>query len=57
MIGVGTERPVGDVLSDLREEGVLALKAKDKLRLLPPLNITDDELALAADMIKKVCAK
>ena len=57
MIGVGTERPVGDVLSDLREEGVLALKAKDKLRLLPPLNITDDELALAADIIKKVCAK
>lgn len=57
MLGVLTEKPVGDVLSALREEGTLALKAKDKVRLLPPLTISDEEISLAADVIRKVCAK
>lgn len=57
MIGVRTARPVADVLADLRAEGVLALKAHDKLRLLPPLNISDALLDEAVEKIKKVCAK
>ena len=57
MIGVRTERPVADVLADLRAEGVLALKAHDKLRLLPPLNIPDELLDEAVGKIVKVCAK
>ena len=57
MLGGLTEKPAGDVLSALREEGVLALKAKDKVRLLPPLTISDEEISLAADVIRKVCAK
>ena len=57
MIGILPERPAGDVLADLRREGVLALKAKDKVRLLPPLNIPDGDLVAAAGIIKKVCAK
>ena len=57
MIGVRTARPVADVLADLRSEGVLALKAHDKLRLLPPLNISDELLDEAVEKIKKVCAK
>lgn len=57
MIGILPERPAGDVLADLRREGVLALKAKDKVRLLPPLNIPDGDLVAAAEIIKKVCAK
>lgn len=57
MLGIATERPAGDVLADLRAQGVLALKAKDKVRLLPPLNITDDCLAAAVSVIEKVCAK
>lgn len=57
MIGVRTERPVADVLAYLRAEGVLALKAHDKLRLLPPLNIPDELLDEAVGKIVKVCAK
>lgn len=57
MLGVAAERPAADVLARLRDEGVLALKAKDKVRLLPPLNITAEELDRAAEIIKKVCAE
>lgn len=57
MLGVAVERSAAEVLADLRAEGVLALKAKDKVRLLPPLNITDDELDFAVGILKKVCAK
>ena len=57
MLGVLTENPAGEVISALREEGVLVIKAKDKVRLLPPLNITDDEIDFAVRAIKKVCAQ
>ena len=57
MIGATTARPVGDVLADLRAEGVLALKAHDRLRLLPPLTIGMDELEKAVGKIIEVCAK
>lgn len=57
MLGIATERKAEEVLADLREEGVLALKAKDKVRLLPPLSISDEELDRAIEIIRKVCAK
>ena len=57
MLGILTEKPAGEVISALREEGVLVIKAKDKVRLLPPLNITDDEIDFAVRAIKKVCAQ
>lgn len=34
------------------ENGVLVLKAKNKVRLLPPLNISDKELEKAVEVIK-----
>ena len=57
MLGVKTVRPAADVLAALRDEGVIAIKAKDKVRLLPPLNITDDEIDTAVRAIRKVFAK
>lgn len=57
ILGVLTEKPAGDVIAALRDEGVLVIKAKDKVRLLPPLNITDDEIDFAVRAIKKVCAQ
>ena len=57
MLGVLTEKPAGDVIAALRDEGVLVIKAKNKVRLLPPLNITDDEIDFAVRAIKKVCAQ
>lgn len=57
MLGVSVERGADAVLADLRDEGVLVLKAKDKIRLLPPLNIGWEELEKAVEIILKVCAK
>ena len=51
MIGVECEKPVGEVLTACREAGVLALSAKTKLRLLPPLNIPMAILEEAIDVI------
>ena len=51
MIGVECEKPVGEVLAACREAGVLALSAKTKLRLLPPLNIPMAILEEAIDVI------
>ena len=51
MIGVTTEKPVGEVLAECIENGVLCLSAKEKLRLLPPLNIEWEQLGKAIDVI------
>ena len=57
MIGMKTKKPAGQVLAACREKGVLCLTAKDKVRLLPALNIPMDTLKRAADIIKAVCAE
>ena len=51
MLGIETQEPVGEVIAACREKGVLALSAKTKLRLLPPLNIPMALLAEAIDVI------
>ena len=56
MIGLKTVKPAGDVLKACMENGVLCLTAKDKVRLLPALNIPDDLLVRAAGVIKAACA-
>ena len=56
MIGLKTTKPAAEVLAACRENGVLCLTAKDKVRLLPALNIPDDLLVKAADVIKAACA-
>ena len=55
MLGIETEKDVNEVLSVCRENGVLPIKAKNKLRLLPPLNISFEDLQRAVDVIKKAC--
>ncbi len=55
MIGVKTEKPVGEVVAACMEKGVLCLSAKDKLRLLPALNIPTELLQKALDVIVEVC--
>ncbi|MDD6251983.1 MAG: aminotransferase class III-fold pyridoxal phosphate-dependent enzyme, partial [Oscillospiraceae bacterium] len=57
MLGVTTKRPVDDVVRECMEEGVLPIKAKQKLRLLPALNISWDELKEAVKIIKNVCER
>ena len=57
MIGIETERPASDVIEECRERGVLVIKAKQKVRLLPALNIEKEQLEKAINVIKEVCAK
>jgi acetylornithine/N-succinyldiaminopimelate aminotransferase len=53
MLGIETEKDAGEVIKICQENGVLPIKAKNKVRLLPPLNITDEELIKAIQVIKK----
>lgn len=55
MIGIETEGDVSVILNKCMENGILPIKAKNKLRLLPALNIPDDLLKKAIDIIKTVC--
>lgn len=57
MIGLKTEKPAGDVVKRCNEKGVLCLTAKDRVRLLPALNIPESVLMEAVAIIKSVCAE
>ena len=57
MIGIETERPAGDIINECIEKGVLVIKAKQKLRLLPALNIDMELLKKSIQIIKEACAK
>ena len=48
-------KPAGEVVKACRENGVLCLTAKDKVRLLPALNIPMDVLKKAVSVIKEAC--
>ena len=52
MLGIETERDASDVVKSCMEKGVLPIKAKNKVRLLPALNIPMDALKKAVDVIK-----
>ena len=55
MVGIKTAKPAGEVVTACREKGVLCLTAKDKVRLLPPLNIPMEQLQKAVAIIKVCC--
>ncbi len=53
MIGIETEKKAGDVVNECLENGVIVITAKDKIRLLPPLNIPYDLLEKALNVLLK----
>lgn len=55
MIGLKTAKPASEVVAKCMENGVLCLTAKDKVRLLPALNIPMEKLKQAASIIKAAC--
>ncbi len=55
MIGIKTVKPAAEVVQKCMENGVLCLTAKDKVRLLPALNIPMDTLAAAVEVIRSAC--
>ena len=54
MIGIETERDAKEIARECLEKGVIVLTAKSKVRLLPPLNIKQEELAKAIQILKGV---
>ena len=52
MIGVETVKDAGEVITACRENGVLVIKAKNKVRLLPALNIPMADLEKAISVLK-----
>ena len=57
MLGIQVEKPAKDIASSCMEKGVLVLTAKDKIRLLPALNIPEEKLLKALDIIKESCGE
>lgn len=55
MLGIETVKDVNEVLKYCQENEVLPIKAKNKLRLLPPLNISFEDLKKAVEVIKNAC--
>ena len=55
MIGIKTAKEAKEVVNKCIENGVLVLTAKDKVRLLPPLNIDNGLLRKALEVIKEAC--
>lgn len=55
MLGVETEKDVSEIIARCMENGVLVIRAKNKLRLLPALNIPLELLEKAIEILKKVC--
>lgn len=56
MLGIETQKDAGEIIKYCMDNGVLVIKAKNKLRLLPALNIPQNLLEKAVMVIKKGCA-
>ena len=56
MVGIKTAVPAADVVRECMARGVLCLTAKDKVRLLPALNIPNEALCEAIETLKAVIA-
>ena len=56
MIGIETEKDAKAIAAECLRQGVIVLTAKTKVRLLPPLNIKQEELEKAVRILKGVIA-
>ncbi len=56
MLGVETEKPAKDVVAACQQKGVLVLTAKQKVRLLPALNIPMELLKQGISILKEALA-
>ena len=57
MLGIETESDASAVIEKCIERGLLPIKAKNKVRLLPALNIPNDLLKRAVNILKEACAE
>ena len=54
MIGVEVEKSAADIANECLKKGLLVLTAKTKVRLLPALNITREEIDKGLSILKEV---
>ncbi|MBQ9736793.1 MAG: aspartate aminotransferase family protein [Clostridia bacterium] len=54
MLGIKTKKDAKEVMKACLDKGLLVLTAKDKVRLLPPLNISNQELCAGLEILKSV---
>lgn len=57
MLGVEIEKNAAETAKECLAEGLLVLTAKTKIRLLPPLNISEEELTQGLNILKGVLEK
>ena len=57
MIGIKPVKPAREVVLRCIERGVLCLTAKNKIRLLPALNIPTETFREALEILREVCAE
>jgi len=57
MLGIETEKPAKEIAAECLERGLLVLTAKTKIRLLPALNISKNELNKGLNILKEVIEK
>ena len=57
MIGIKPVKPAREVVLRCIERGVLCLTAKNKIRLLPALNIPTETFKEALEILREVCAE
>jgi len=57
MLGIETAKDAKQIARECLDKGVIVLTAKSKVRLLPPLNITWEELEKAIQILKGVIAQ
>lgn len=58
LLGLKAAVPAPELIAALREEGMLVPGAAENvIRLLPPLNVTEEEVGIAADKIEAACRR
>ena len=53
MLGLLAEKESADIIAEAREKGLLLLKAKNKVRLLPPLTVTKEQIDTAVKILSE----
>ena len=57
MIGLETEKPAAEIARKCIDKGLLVLTAHSKVRLLPPLSISKDEMDFAVRILSEVISQ
>lgn len=57
MIGISTSKPAKEIAKLCLERGLVVLTAHDKVRLLPPLNITKEQINTALKILNEVISE